>query len=90
MNVEHGTFAPLIFSINGGEGSECSAYHKHIADKIVLKTNDRFEQVITWIRTKLSFLIIRAGLMCDRGSRSFKVKNQSVVVDDFGIAMLAI
>ena len=86
MNVEHGTFTPLIFSINGGEGSECSAYHKHIADKIASKTNERYEHVINWIRTKLSFLIIRAGLMCVRGSRSSNIKNQSDVVDDFGIA----
>ena len=44
MNVEHGTFTPLIFSINGGEGSECLAFHKH-AEKIALKTDDRFEHV---------------------------------------------
>ena len=77
LNVEHETFTPLIFSINGGEGSECSAYHKHIAVKIASKTNNRFEQVITWIRTKLSFLIIRAGLMCVRGSRRFKLASRS-------------
>ena len=30
MNVEHGTFTPLVYSINGGIGPECSAYHKHL------------------------------------------------------------
>ena len=84
MNVEHGTFTPLVFSINGGEGSECLAFHKHIAEKIASKTDDRF--VMTWIRTKLSFLVLRAGLMCLRGSRSCNVRNQSGVVDDFRIA----
>ena len=81
MNVEHGTFTPLVFSINGGEGSECLAFHKHIAEKIALKTDNRFEHVISWIRTKLSF-----GLMYLRGSRSFITINQSGVVGDFRIA----
>ena len=67
MNVEHGTFTPLVFfSINRGEGSEFLAFHKHIAEKIALKTDDRFEHIIRWIRTKLSFLVLRAGLMCLR------------------------
>ena len=60
MNIEQGTFTPLIFSINGGEGAEILAFHRHIAEKIAQKTEDRFEHVITWIRTKLSFLILRA------------------------------
>ena len=64
MNIEHGTFTPLVFSINGGGGAESLAFHRQIADKIAQKTKDRFEHVITWIRTKLSFLILRAGLMC--------------------------
>ena len=78
----------MIFSINGGEGAESLAFHRHrhIAEKIAQKTEDRFEHVITWIRTKLSFLILRAGLMCIRGSRSYFVKNQSSVVDDFRIS----
>ena len=86
MNIEQGTFTPLIFSINGGEGAESLAFHRHIAEKIAQKTEDRFEHVITWIRTKLSFLILRAGLMCIRGSRNHFVKNQSNVVDDFRIS----
>ena len=47
MNAEHGAFTTLVFSIKGGEGSECLAFHKHIAEKIALKTDDRFERVMT-------------------------------------------
>ena len=47
MNVEHRTFTPLVFSINGGEDSQCLDFNKHIADKIALKTDDRFEHVMT-------------------------------------------
>ena len=38
MNIEHGTITPLVFSVTGVLGKECSVFHKHIADKIVRKT----------------------------------------------------
>ena len=31
MNVEHGTFTPLVFSLTGGEGPETSMFDTHIA-----------------------------------------------------------
>ena len=60
MNVEHGTFTPLFFSVTGGEGPETSTYHKHLAGKIAQKTDERYEKVLTLIRCKLSFLIFCA------------------------------
>ena len=46
MNIEHGTFTPLVFSINGGEGAESLAFYIQVTDKIAQKTVDRFEHVI--------------------------------------------
>ena len=37
MQVEHGTFTPLVFSVNGGVGPEAEVFHKHIADRIAEK-----------------------------------------------------
>ena len=84
MNVEHGTFTPLVFSVTGGEGPETSAFHKHLASKISQKTEDRYERVLTLIRCKLSFLILRAVLTCLRGSRSYSKSN--ALVGEFGLA----
>ena len=64
MNIGNGTFTPLVFSVNGGMGKECSMYHKHIAEKISTKTEERYEKVLSMIRCKLSFIILRACLMC--------------------------
>ena len=30
MNVKHGPFTPLVFSMTGGEGPEVSMFHKYI------------------------------------------------------------
>ena len=70
MNIEHGTFTPLVFSVTGVMGKECSVFHKHIADKIARKTEQSYNDVISVIRCKLSFLILRSALLCIRGSRS--------------------
>ena len=30
MNIEHGTFTPLFFSVSGGMVKECLMFHKHV------------------------------------------------------------
>ena len=82
MNIEHGSFTPLIFSVFGGMGKECSMFHKHVAERIATKTEERYEKILSAIRCKLSFIILKSVLMCVRGSRSFKEK----FFDDFEIA----
>ena len=83
MNVEHGTFTPLVFSVLGAEGPETSTFHRCIATKIASKTEGRYEKVLSLIRCKLSFLILKSALMCIRGSRPFD--RESVTIDDFSL-----
>ena len=71
MNVEHGTFTPLVFSVTRGMAKECLKFHKFVAEKIANKSGCRYEKVLSIIKCKLSFLILRASLMFVRGSRSF-------------------
>ena len=82
INIEHGTFTPLIFSITGGMGPEAELYHKALANKISLKTGDKYCNVVNYIRCKLSFLVQKLALLCLRGSRSLK-DNMSDVPNDF-------
>ena len=81
MNIEQGTFTPLVFSVTGVMAKECSMFHKHIADKIAKKNEEQYSSVIGVIRCKLSFLILRAALLCVRGSRSHKIVENNL--DDF-------
>ena len=83
MNVEHGTFTALDFSLIGGEGPETSTFHQHIAQKYCEKNEEKYEKVLSLIRCKLSFLILRSVLICVRGSRS--VSNDNVVLDDVSL-----
>ena len=42
MNMEHGTFSSLVFSVSGGMGKECSMFHKHVAERLTIKTGERY------------------------------------------------
>ena len=84
INNEHGSFTPLVFSITGGMSHESSVFHKHLAQKISSKTGQRYESIMSWIRCKLSFVIMRSALLCLRGSRSVKINVDAS--DDFSFA----
>ena len=83
MNIEHGTFTLLIFSVSSVLGKECSMFHKHMAEKTAKKFNKSYEKVITVIKCKLSFIILRSALLCIRGSRSNSVLKD---IDEFSLA----
>ena len=86
IQVEHGTLTPLIFTTSGAMGNECQKFHKELAAKISLKNGDRYDDVMRYLRVKISFLIQRAMLLCLRGSRSLKRKDLGGV-DDFGLCL---
>ena len=70
LEVEHGSFTPVIFRTNAGFGQECSKYLKKLARKLSEKTDIDYGNVITWLRTHISMEIIRSSLLRLRGSRS--------------------
>ena len=70
MEVEHGTFTPLIFSTSCVMSHECDLFHKALAEKIALKKGERYSDIMCLLRVKLSFLSVKSTLLCLRGSRS--------------------
>ena len=75
MNVQHGTFTPLVFTVLGGMGQENEKYHKHLADKIGIKGEDDYSKVVNYIRCKVAFIVLRSALLCLRGSRTIRKVN---------------
>ena len=79
MNIEQRTFTPSVFSVSGGMGKECSMFHKHVPERLAIKTGERYEKIISNVWYKLSFLILKSALICVRGSRSHNLK----AIDEF-------
>ena len=55
MEIEQGTFTPLVFTTTGGMGNECIKYHSKLAELIANKKGESCSNVISWIRVKVSF-----------------------------------
>ena len=70
LDVEMGSFTPLVFGTNGGMGNECQRFLKHLADKIAQKDTEPCNTVIAWLRTQNSFELLRSVHACVRGSRT--------------------
>ena len=70
LNVEHGSFTPLVFSCFGGMSTECCHFYDRISDKISEKRGMVGSKGRSWVRTKLSFCLLRTTNLCIRGSRT--------------------
>ena len=68
--VEHGTFTPLVLSCTGGMGRAAVTTYKRLAALIAMKRDVPYSETMGWIRCCLSFSLLRATIMCIRGSRS--------------------
>ena len=70
LELERGTFAPLVFTTTGGMSDECQRYHSRLAELLAVKKQENYASTVTWIRTRVSFAILTSALVCLRGSRS--------------------
>ena len=89
LNVEHGSFTPLVFSCLGGMSTECTHFFNRLADMIGEKRKLNVSQARTWVRTKLSFHLLRTTNLCIRGSRSLK-QHDALTLHDTNIEMALI
>ena len=86
MEVEQGTFTPIVLTVKGVMGPEATRYHKILAEKLSTKTGERYDDVLRLMRIKISFLVLRASLMCLRGSRTvYNPSGESCV--DFALTL---
>ena len=69
MQVEHGSFTPLVKSATGGMGQESTKFYSRLSDMISKKRSMNYSIVATWIRRKIIFSLIKSIGMCLRGSR---------------------
>ena len=53
INVEKGTFTPLVFSTSGGMGMKATLFYKRIANRVARKTLQRCSDVVSSIRRRL-------------------------------------
>ena len=86
QDKEYGSFTPLIFSTNGGMSRETSIFISKLSEKIAEKRDTRKSDVISWIRRKYMFSIIRCAIICIRGTRSRRNYIPDSITENISIA----
>ena len=71
-DFENSTFNPLVFSSTGGAGPSASKVRKRLAQKISEKREEKYSDVMSFIRTKISFALLKSSILCIRGCRTLK------------------
>ena len=59
---EKGAFCPLVFSTTGSTGDLCENHYRRIAE-LIARRRERYSDVIAYVRTRLSFTLLRSLLM---------------------------
>ena len=72
LEIEKGSFTPLFFSCTGGSSEEADKFIKKLAMKISMKKNEQYADVISFIRRRICFDILRACIISLRGERVSK------------------
>ena len=80
MEVDQGSFTPLIFTVAGGIGGEGRAFYSGLATLLSLKNGIEKSKVTSWIRSKVNFALLRSMLLCLRGSR-LKLVNEKLDIE---------
>ena len=69
LQIEKGTFTPIVGSTFGGWGKEARRHPQRIATLIAMKRNKEYADVVNHIRTRLRFSVLKSILTAVRGVR---------------------
>ncbi len=91
IQVEHGSFTPIVASAFGGFGVETGRFVSKLIEKMASKKGDEPSVVANYVRTKISFELVKSQIACIRGSRKRKkmvvdVAEMEIVANDSAIA----
>ena len=70
MEIEHGTFTPLVMSATGGMGRESRKFYSRLTDIISEIRKQNRPIISAWIKRKIIFSLVKSVGVCIRGSRS--------------------
>ena len=81
LQVERGTFTPVVFSTSGGMGIEAQKLFKRIAERTARKTGQSYSDAISFIRKRVRFDLLKTTIIALRGDRGRLIGATEDIVD---------
>ena len=69
---KYASFIPLVFTTSATTAPECNKFHKRIAELISIKRKGQYSKVLSYIRTRISFAMLKSILVSIHGVRDKK------------------
>ncbi len=66
----HPLFTPFCCSVDGMLGVEAEVFLKIIGERLAVKWDSSYGEMMGWLRSRLSFAVLRSAIVCIRGNRS--------------------
>ena len=76
INTERASFIPLVFTTSATSAPECDKFHKRIAELISVKRKEQYSKVLSYIRTRISFAMLKSILVSIHGVRDKKERKE--------------
>ena len=70
IEVERGSFTPIVLSTSGGWGPSATVAFRRLAGLLSIKHSQPYSTTLGFIRCKITFSLIESTIMCLRGARS--------------------
>ena len=74
MDVEYGSFTPIMMLALGGMGRESTKFFVRLNEIILEKGHQPYSLISAWMRRKLSFALINSVCVCIRGGRFISLR----------------
>ncbi len=78
-NTERASFIPLVFTTAATTAPECNRFHKRLAELISNKRKESYSNTIKYIRTRISFAMLKSILVSIHGVREKYGKKGPVI-----------
>jgi hypothetical protein len=77
----------LVFSTSGSTAPLCQKHHKRVAELLAYKRKERYADVISYIRTKVQFALLKSALISIRGIPG-KGKRKSIPISEVSLGLV--
>ena len=82
LQIEKGTFTPVVFSCTGGAASEATNLIKRLALKRSIRKQELYSTNVSFLRRRIRFDILKTCLISLRGDRSPRSVNAPEAINN--------
>ena len=83
LQVEKGSFTPLVFATTGGMGREAGEVMKKIAERMEMTSGQKYSDCMGFMRKRLRFELLKTTIIALRGYRGKERYPEEEVSVDF-------